>query len=313
MIAHRYAAQFINDFYYRIQRLKGPALILFGFSTAAIALNTLIYQFPGNSFVRFNALPVMVFLFINLALLLPMLGIKIITKKIVLECLLFFLVCVLIILGATAIQYTPFRPIDAHILAWEKAMHMNLLPMVIWTNHHPLIHLGLAQIYDLLELEMIAFPLYAIALKQYDYLHEYFFLVLTTACIGFIFYYFFPTTGPASNLPASHFAPEQLATGQKFWQIHHYQQPTTTLGGMIVMPSFHVIWAWLNVYLIRFQPLYCALFAIINVLLTFACVLLGWHYSLDIIGSFIILAIAFYIYKKPLSSRKQSEPDCFQQ
>jgi hypothetical protein len=210
-------------------------------------------------------------------------------------------VCALIIYGATAIQYTPFSPIDDHILALENALHIPFLPLVIWTKQHPLLNSFLAHIYDLLDLEMIALPLYALALKQYQSLHHYFFLVLITACMGMAFYYFFPTTGPASHFPSAYFSPVQRATGIKFIEIHHHQQPSTALGGMIAMPSFHVIWAWLNVYLIRFQRSLFVLFTIINLLLTCACVLLGWHYVLDIIGSFVILMIAFYIMNQSKS------------
>lgn len=287
---------FIVDFYNNMQKLKTPCLILFCFSTLVYSLNVFHYKFPGNYFLRFNILPVLIFLFISLALLLYVLGSRMLTKKIVLELLLFFLVIALIIFGATAIQYTPFKPIDNYILAVESKLRINLLGMINWTRQHPLLQLRLTQTYDLLELEMLICPLYALALKKYDYLHEYFFLILTTACFGFIFYYFFPTTGPASNLPAAYFSSQQLATGIKFWQIHSHHPPTTALGGLIAMPSFHVIWAWLNVYLIRFHRFYCALFAMINLLLTLACVLLGWHYVLDLIGSFIILGVAFYFY-----------------
>ena len=278
--------------------LKIPIIIIFCFSTLVLTLNAIIYQYPGNNYLYFNTIPVWIFAFFNFALLLRMLGVHVITKKIMQEYLLFFLVSAMIVFGANAIQYTPFTPIDAHILAWEKKLHLDSLSMVIWTNRHPKTNLYLNLMYNILEFEMIFCPIYALTLKKYHHLHEYFFLMLTTVYIGFIFYYFFPTTGPASNLPASYFTQNQLATGLKFSQIHHYQQPTTLLGGMIAMPSFHVIWAWLNVYLIRFKPLLCGLFVILNLFLTCACVLLGWHYVLDIVGSVLLLAMTFYIYKK---------------
>lgn len=281
-----------------MQRLLLPAILFFCFSVVVLIFNILIYQFPGINYLQHNFESILIFLFINIVLLFRILGIQIITKKIIQEYLLFILVSVLIVFGANAIQYTPFNPIDASILALEKKLHIDSLASIIWTHQHPEIYQYLQHIYNLLTLEMIIFPIYVLTIKKYDYLHDYFFLLLTAACIGFIFYYFFPTTGPASHFPSSYFSIDQLATGVKFDQIHHYQQPTTQSGGLIAMPSFHVIWAWLIVYLIRFKPLYCIPTAIINIFLTGACVLLGWHYYLDIVGSLIVLLISFLIYKR---------------
>jgi membrane-associated phospholipid phosphatase len=113
--------------------------------------------------------------------------------------------------------------------------------------------------------------------------------------IGFIVYYFFPTTAPASVLHSDYFIKEQLATGLKFTQIHQYIQPTTLDGGLIAFPSFHVIWAWLCLYLIRSWFVVFYVFLFINILLIFSCVMLGWHYFLDIILSFLILLFCHYL------------------
>jgi len=287
----------LHEAYNVLLQLKFPIIILLSFSTLASTINTLFYQFQGNNFLKYSSISTLFLLFINSALFFRIFGVQVISKKIIQECLLFFLIYLLIIFATNSIQYTPFNPIDSSILALEKKLHINLLSIVIWTKQHPDLHLYLKLFYSVLEYEVVFLPLYVLIVKRYQYLHEYYYLVVTTSCIGFIFYYFFPTTGPASNLSASYFSTDQLATGLKFWQIHHHQQPTTQVGGLIALPSFHVIWAWLNVYLIRFKPLYCTLFAIINFFMTCSCVFLGWHYFLDIIGSFAVLGISFYCYK----------------
>ncbi|WP_419418724.1 phosphatase PAP2 family protein [Legionella sp. D16C41] len=201
-----------------------------------------------------------------------------------------------IALATNAIQYSPFPPIDNYILALESKLGIDLPAMMAWTANYPNFKLILGLSYDSLAWQMGFLPLLVTLLAQFPKVWEYFCLLLISALIGFTFYYFFPTTAPASILKSPYFLPDQYITGIKFFQIHNHQIPSSLEGGLIALPSYHAIWAWLCLYLVRsIKPLFILLTPV-TFFLTLACVLLGWHYLLDIVGSAIILLVTYFIY-----------------
>ncbi|WP_242602263.1 phosphatase PAP2 family protein [Legionella waltersii] len=214
-----------------------------------------------------------------------------------LELINFYTVMCIIALATNAVQLTPFKPIDLQIIKLENSLGINLIAIMQWLCEYPIFKLILSIIYDSLPYQMSILPLCVIISGQFTVLNEYFMLMLITALIGFMIYYFFPTTAPASMLDSSLFLPEQVDTGLKFFQIHHHQTPTTNEGGLIAMPSFHTVWAILCVYLIKNWRLPCMLLGLINLLLIMSCVLLGWHYPSDIIAGFALVLIAYYWLK----------------
>ena len=66
---------------------------------------------------------------------------------------------------------------------------------------------------------------------------------------------------------------------------------------MISLPSFHINWAWLCVYLIRNWPIACSLLAMINIILVISTILLGWHYVIDILGSIVTIVLGHGLYR----------------
>ncbi len=209
-----------------------------------------------------------------------------------------FLSMALIIIGCMSIQYTPFPPIDQHILRWGEWMDIDLATLVHWSATHPLLYKIMNVLYDSIALQMTYLPLILILFGYFKRLHEYYFLLLSTALIGYAFYYFFPTTAPASMINSPYFTEAQRATGLKFYQIHAHISPSTLEGGMVAFPSFHVIWAWLCSFLVRDFRFAFLLILIFNTAVVFSCVLLGWHYILDVIASIAVLGTAHYAYFK---------------
>lgn len=281
----------------RIQSLSG--IILF-FSVFIILINFFIYQFPGNNFFPDNVL--------GLALLLILfnLGTNLYFKKnskpckISRELIYFFCIMVVVVIATNAVQLTPFPPIDQHIMTMEKKLHINMEAIMLWTNSHPQFKNILNWVYDSLPYQMSGLPILVILSCRFHLIREYYFLLLCTTLLGFGFYYFFPTAAPASVMNHSLFAEDQIATGLKFWQIHHYIQPTTNAGGLIALPSFHVIWAVLCVGLIREWIVPCVLLGLMNLLLIVSCVLLGWHYCTDVVGSVVVLLLSYWVLIRAL-------------
>jgi hypothetical protein len=267
-------------------------------SAIALIANYYVTNFPGNDYFPPGSSVMAVILF------LIGLGTYLLFDKdsnhykIMRELFYFFLVMSVVALATNATQFAPFNPIDKQLISIDKTLGIQLENAVAWVNSIPWLRTTLAISYDTLPLQMTYLPLILIFARKFNYLREYYSLLLITTLIGFIFYYFWPTIGPASAIGSPYFTVYQYATGIKFAEIHNRMPPTTIEGGMIAMPSFHMIWALLCLNLSRCWPVIFLLLLPVNLLLLASCVLLGWHYFIDLVGSFIVLLAAYFIYTR---------------
>ncbi|MFJ1267447.1 phosphatase PAP2 family protein [Legionella lytica] len=270
--------------------------ILF-FSVIAFFINYFIYQFPGNNYFPDNVVAFGIFLvLLNVGLHLSFAK-ESKACQIGNELIYFFWIMLIIALATNAVQLTPFPIIDQYIVKLETLMGIDTGAIVSWTNEHPQVKAILSAIYDSLAYQMSIIPLLVLFSCRFHLLREYYFLLLCTVLLGFGFYYFFPTTAPASIFNHVLFDPSQIATGLKFSELHHHIIPSTNEGGLIAFPSFHAIWALLCINLLREWPIACIMLGLTNVLLIASCVLLGWHYCTDIVGSLIVLLISYFALK----------------
>jgi hypothetical protein len=279
---------------------------IFLLSSSALLINHYIYRYPGNNY--FPDCTVLMLL----ALLLMYSGTTQYfdknhrVAKVIFELLLLVVMMSLVCLAANAVQYTPFPPMDATIVAIEHYFKINMADMLAWTHQHPHLDDLMGLTYDCLTYQMCFIPLLLIFLGKTERLREYYFILLFSTLIGFTFYYFYPTTAPASVIKSPYFSIYEVATGLKFEQIHHYVNPTTIEGGLIAFPSFHTIWALTCVYLLKDWPKACALLLIINCFMLVSCVLLGWHYVLDIVSGVALFALSYYYLNKVIISAEKS-------
>jgi hypothetical protein len=271
------------------------AAIFFVFSIFALMLNLSVYHFYGNNYFPPGTFNVFISLLLIFSGTYLTFGKENKCTKIALEFVLFFILMSILALATNAIQFTPFLPIDDKILQIESGLHLNLIKLMQWTHDQPQFKSLLTIIYDSLPYQMCYLPIFVILMKKFTAVREYYLLMLISALLGFSFYYFCPTTAPASIIKSQLFSKAQCATGLKFFQIHHGLTPSTLDGGMIALPSFHAIWAWFCLYLVRGLPIVFALLLPVNFLLVASCVLLGWHYIMDILGALIIVLITHYL------------------
>ncbi len=274
---------------------------VFFLSLLAIFFNTHVTMYIGNSYLlqsSLNCLMLVLLICFGARLLFgPQHGLT----HFATEFFYYLTVLQLAYLLCQAAQFTPFAPIDSYLLWFDDWSYLHLTDLMYCAHANTVIYNMLGLLYDSIAYQLIFFPLLLMCFKRFKlFLHEYYFLLLSTLLLGMIFYYFFPTTAPASNLQSPFFTEQQYATGLKFEQIHHHQIPTTSDGGMIAFPSFHVIWAYLCVNLIRCFPKLCITLLPLNLVLALSCVLLGWHYPIDLLGSvlFIILGHAMLLGAK---------------
>lgn len=274
-------------------------------SVVALQINAFFFHYTGNNYFPDGSL------LIGISLFLMMVGCRLLftlhhfTYQILRELLNFYGVMVVIAFMTNAVQYTPFHPIDKQIITFESLIGIDMAQIVSWTAQHPFFKQLLILIYNSLEYQLCFLPILIILCMKFSRLQEYYFLMLFSAIIGFIFYYFFPTTAPASVIHSPFFLDTQRATGIKFAEIHQHLRPSTIEGGLIALPSFHALWAWFCLYLSRvIKPLFFILLHF-NVLLVASCVLLGWHYPIDLMGSLFIALLShgmYYYLNTPVKS-----------
>lgn len=205
------------------------------------------------------------------------------------QTILYFLVLSIIAMATIGVQYTPFTPIDPSLITFERYFGLDNGKLLNWLNNYPTFRKLLILSYASLSKQLLLIPLFLIIKNDTKALYNYFFLNVLAVLIGFSIYYFWPSIAPASFIDNPLFVQSQLDTGLKFYQIHYHMVPTTTDGGLIAFPSFHLIWAWIALYVVRQYPLFWWPMLLLNSLLALSCVLLGWHYATDIIGSIGVL------------------------
>lgn len=267
-------------------------------SSCSILINLFYFNYYGNNYLPEN------YPIIGIILILIILGCKLqfgnnhYSYQIAKEVFNFFLIMSGIAIATIAVQFTPFPTIDEQIYSFEQKFYgIDLTTVIIsWTKDQVLLTNSLHLIYDTLPWQMCYIPLFVILKRKFNIMHEYYFLMLLSTLLGFTFYYFYPTKAPASILDPGLFSEAQKATALKFDQIHNYLQPTTLKGGLIAFPSFHTIWGWYCVYILRNWPMLFKISLVVNIILVMACVLCGWHYTFDIIASVIIILISHFSY-----------------
>lgn len=266
-------------------------------SITAFTINYYFFQFPGNNYFPSEGLISGLYLLCAYTAAGMYFDFDHYAVDVLHNISILYITFALIALLTSAIQLTPFNPVDGTLIAWENRLGINMADFMLWTAQHPQFKRLMITSYDSVPYQMSVLPFILGFFGLHSKLKEFYCLMLITAIIGFGFYYLFPTTAPASNISSPFFSATQHDTGLKFKQIHEHIKPTTREGGMIALPSFHVIWAWLCLYLARaWRPL-LIFFIPLNIVLALSCVLLGWHYTIDLAGSVITLVLAHGIYQ----------------
>lgn len=267
------------------------AFSVFLLGAVAALFNLTETHFVGNNYIPMGAVTAL------LALLITRIGLHFYPEALKLKSrvdhsLILFIIIFIIAFASNGIQYTPFHPIDQSLILFEHKLSIHTEYALTWMSHYPSLKTILTIIYRSLDYQIPIITLFIIWTGNFEHIKRFYFLLLMSVFIGFVIYYFFPTTGPASNLYSPYFLDAQYETGKKFIEIHSGMMPSTLNGGLIAMPSFHIIWGWLCVYCLMPWKKLCSILIPINILLTMACVLLGWHYVSDVAGAFLVLLIS---------------------
>lgn len=277
------------------------------FSLTIGLINHQFYHYQG---VNYFPLPATLIAFITLGLI--RIGLALLIKPQQIKhlqmvdrlCLVFGIIC-LIALLTEYVQLTPFSPIDKHILFFDSFLKHDTKALLEFIHQTPSLFSLLQHAYNLLDAEIVFSLLLVVISNDAISRSQFIFLLLSSAFIGFCFYYFFPTNAPASVIESSLFLPEQRSTFLKFYEIHHHIPVSTYAGGLIALPSFHCIWAILCQYYLFHWRYLGWLILPLNVTIVASCVVLGWHYLIDALASIglcaVLIKTARHLNQKQLS------------
>lgn len=187
-----------------------------------------------------------------------------------------------------SIQATPFSPIDATLVKIDQWMGLNTPALMTWTHNHQTFHHVFHFCYSVIGLELIGIPLLLTIFCRRKALGIFYIAIMITLIIGCLIYYFFPTMAPSGIFHSPYFSASQEDTSMRFHEVHHYLKVTSTNGGLIAFPSFHVMWAILLTNACRGQKIIFYPLAFFNLIVIAATVFLGWHYLTDVIAAFIL-------------------------
>lgn len=208
---------------------------------------------------------------------------------------LYYFVTIALGVLATGVQYTPFPLIDQWLVHLDQSMGYSTIAVLNWTYAHIWFQEVLAIAYMGLVVELFFVPVLLAIAKDRAGVNIYFVACFISYLIGTTLYYFFPTAGPTEVFHSPYFQVNQHITSLKFYQLHHYILPKTTLGGMIAFPSFHVIWSILLTYAVRRQKWLFAILAVFNSLVIASTLCLGWHYLTDVFGGIVVVTVSIII------------------
>lgn len=205
----------------------------------------------------------------------------------------------------TGIQYSPFPRIDHALARWDAALGWDTVAIIRWVAERPSLRSFLNLCYNSTELQLVAAPFFAAYAHDKRRLRVLLYGTVYSSLAGSLFYYFFPSSGPAGVFESPYFFAVQRLTHLKYEQVHAFQPVTTLLGGLIAFPSFHVAWSVLATYAASpFKNIFRCLL-VLNTLVIASTVLLGWHYLVDVpagIALAVICLLAGEATHKRLSS-----------
>ncbi|EKD77869.1 MAG: hypothetical protein ACD_42C00141G0001, partial [uncultured bacterium] len=157
---------------------------------------------------------------------------------------------------------------------------------------HPFVHSIFHFTYESLVFELLGIPILLTIFGAQKQLGIFYIAQLSSLFIGNFIYYFYPTMAPSGVFHSPYFTAAQHDTSLRFYDVHHYIKFTTTEGGLIAFPSFHVVWAILLTNCCRAKKIFFYPVAIFNIVLIISTVFLGWHYFTDVIGGIVLAIIA---------------------
>lgn len=290
---------FYNDYFDRPSKITLLfCLITILISAIYFTINQLYFQYSGNFYLPIRwieLLPIALLLFIFASV------VRDISPRsaffIKYYCLWYFIIVSLAVMS-TGIQFTPFPLIDKTLVQIDQLLGFYTIPVLNWTYSINWFQHFMNYVYVTIGLQLLFIPAILAIMMDKRGLTILYYSVLISFLIGSTIYYFFPTAGPTAVFHNPYFKPEQHDTWLKFYEVHKRLTLTTTEGGMIAFPSFHVIWAILFAYACRNQKYLYYAMIVLNILVIASTLFLAWHYLADVIGGILVAWVSIWLSYK---------------
>ncbi|MBI5246692.1 MAG: phosphatase PAP2 family protein [Elusimicrobia bacterium] len=182
----------------------------------------------------------------------------------------------------SAVQYTPFPRIDHALARWDAALGWDTVAVLSWIAERPRLRTFLNWCYNSTDLQLALAPFVPALAGDRRRMRVLLYALTYSTIAGSLFYYFFPSSGPASVFQSPDFLQVQRFTHMKYEQVHQFRPVTTLLGGLIAFPSFHVAWSVLVTYAALPNKNLFRAAAVLNTIVIASTVLLAWHYVVDV-------------------------------
>jgi hypothetical protein len=189
-------------------------------------------------------------------------------------------------------QLSPFYTIDPWLVRVDQSMGFDQLQWLAFTYQYHFLPRLLDKCYGFMNAEVMFLPWCLAGLGLARALRVFYMAILISFAIGALFYFFYPSTAPASMFSSPYFMEAQKNTFIKFYELHHGLPNTSLLGGMIAFPSFHVVWSVLCAYACKDKKYLWVPVVVLNTLIIVSTVMLGWHYLIDVIGGVVLAFLA---------------------
>lgn len=204
----------------------------------------------------------------------------------------YFIVCVIAI---TAIITTPNHTIDNYLLKIDQMVGFSTLGLMGCVHQFPLLVKSLQDAYASLYFQLFFTPLILALFNNRREIDRYLLSTFIGLIVAGLIYYLWPTIAPAGVLHSKYFLQNQYDLVQRFVEVHQGAAVTVFDGGLIAFPSAHVMSALVIMFAWRqykwiFYPL-----LLVNVVMIFATMALGYHYLTDVIAGAVLAYVAIKI------------------
>jgi membrane-associated phospholipid phosphatase len=205
------------------------------------------------------------------------------------------LVMTLTVMMDTAVQLTPFPPIDSWILHIDQAMGYSTPAVLNWTEAHPWWRDVFNIAYHALDVQLAVVPLLLALLMERRMVGVLLNGVMFGSVIGFTIYYFWPTPGPAAVVQDPGFTTEQLDLATQFKELQSHEPLTSAVPGLVSFPSFHVFWAIVIMFCFWPRKWLFVPFLVLNSTVIVSTLALGWHFLFDVFGGAVLAGISIWV------------------
>lgn len=209
--------------------------------------------------------------------------------------------CLYLVISAVAIAAlltTPFPIIDHQLLKVDEYLGFSTQGLMAWVHQYPWLLKILEHVYAYLYLELAFTPLLLALFNDRLAVDRYILATFVAALIAIVIYYFWPTVAPAGVISSPFFNQDQLGLVQRFVEVHNSQPVTVFVKGLIAFPSIHVASSLIILVAWRKYPWIFFPLIVINSLVVFSTVALGYHYLVDALAGFMLAFLALIISRK---------------